>query len=126
MEAMFTDGDGKELGPDETVVPGDRFVVKWHIGTPEEGEYLEANDLDRIRYTFGDRIWITATMEDVGDGSVLVTMQQDHDRTDDENLRIMFGFKEGWSFYLANLKSILEGGKDLRDFDHDVEHMINY
>jgi hypothetical protein len=31
----------------------------------------------------------------------------------------------GWSFYLVNLKSILEGGPDLRNKNPDVKHVIN-
>ena len=126
MEAVMTDAEGRPLPPGQPARPGDRFRYVWHIGKPEVGEFLEANGTDRVRYTFGEAIEVTATMEDFGDGSVLVTLVQTQDRDDDMNLRIYMGFKEGWAFYLANLKSVLEGGLDLRDFAHETEHMINY
>jgi hypothetical protein len=31
----------------------------------------------------------------------------------------------GWTFYLANLKSILEGGLDLRNKNPEIQKMIN-
>lgn len=35
------------------------------------------------------------------------------------------GYKTGWTFYLANLKSILEGGIDLRNRNPDAGEMLN-
>ncbi len=126
MEAVLTDADGAEVPPGGTAVVGGGFKFTWHTGHTESGEYLEANGIDRLRYTFGEGIEVTVTLEDVGDGSVLVRLQQTQDRSPEENLRIMLGFKEGWAFYLTNLKSVLEGGLDLRDLTHDIEHRVNY
>ena len=126
MEAVLTDADGEALPPGEAAVAGGGFKYIWHTGHTESGEFLEANGVDRLRYTFGEGILVTMTLEDTEDGSVLVRLAQTHDRSDEENLRIMLGFKEGWAFYLTNLKSVLEGGLDLRDFTHDIEHRVNY
>ena len=35
------------------------------------------------------------------------------------------GCKTGWTFYLANLKSLLEGGIDLRNKDELLKDVIN-
>jgi hypothetical protein len=35
------------------------------------------------------------------------------------------GCKTGWTFYLANLKSLAEGGIDLRNKDENLKNMIN-
>ncbi len=126
MEALLRDKDGKELAPGTSVVPGGSFHFAWHTGHTEEGTYLEANDVDHLRYTFGKDIVVNVTMEPMEDGSVMVTIEQTQDRTDEENLRILLGFKEGWAFYLTNLKSVLEGGLDLRNYTHDIEHRLNY
>jgi uncharacterized protein YndB with AHSA1/START domain len=126
MEAALTDVDGSPVPPGGTAVEGGGFKYTWHTGHTESGEFLEANGLDRLRFTFGEGIVVTVTLEDADDGCVLVRMVQTQDRSDEENLKIMLGFKEGWAFYLTNLKSVLEGGLDLRDLVHDIEHRVNY
>ena len=43
----------------------------------------------------------------------------------DEKLRLYIGCGEGWTFYLANLKSMLEGGIDLRNKNDKIKGVIN-
>ena len=126
MEAALTAGDGTEVAPGEPAVQGTKFQLIWHTGHEEKGEFLEANGSDKLRDTFGEGIEVAFTLEEVEDGTTKVMLVQTQDRSDDENLKILLGFKEGWGFYLTNLKSVLEGGLDLRDFTHDVEHRVNY
>jgi len=126
MEAVLIDREGKELDPGAVAGRGDRFRLLWHTEHTEEGKYLEANGTDAIHYTFGEGVAVRISLEGMEDGSVMVTVEQTQDRSDEENLQMMLGFSVGWSFYLANLKSVLEGGLDLRNYTHDIEHRINY
>lgn len=126
MELVLINDQGNELDPGTAASTGDRFLSRWHTGHTEEGEYLEANGTDHLHYTFGEGIEVRVTLEAMEDGSTMVTLEQTQDRTDEENLAIMLGFKEGWAFYLANLKSVLEGGLDLRNYTHDIDHRVNY
>jgi hypothetical protein len=45
----------------------------------------------------------------------------------DENGKQIFhlGCKSGWTFYLANLKSIFEGGIDLRNRNTKLQDVLN-
>ena len=45
----------------------------------------------------------------------------------DEESKVNYhlGCMEGWTFYLANLKSILEGGIDLRNKNVNLTKVIN-
>ncbi len=126
MEASLIAADGTEVPTGEPAVPGTKFRFIWHTGHDEKGEFHEANGSDRLRYSFGEGIEVTITLEEVEDGSVKVKLVQTQDQSDEENLKILLGYKEGWGFYLTNLKSVLEGGLDLRDFTHDIEHRVNY
>ena len=46
--------------------------------------------------------------------------------TDDESKQgIRLGCHSGWSFYLVNLKSVYEGGLDLRNKDDALGVMVN-
>jgi len=126
MEAVITDAGGNERGPGAVAEAGDRFRFSWPTGHTEEGEFLEADGARRLRFTFGDAIQVSAGLEEAEGGDVMVTLEQTQDRSDEENLRILLGFKEGWAFYLTNLKSVLEGGLDLRSYHHPVEDRVNY
>ena len=126
MEAVLTDAGGAELPPGTAAVEGGGFKFIWHTGHTEKGEFLEANGSDRLRFTFGEAIVVAVTLEEAGDGTVAVVLKQTQDRSDEDNLKVLLGFKEGWAFYLTNLKSVLEGGMDLRDLAHDIEHRVNY
>ena len=44
---------------------------------------------------------------------------------DDENHGIYVDCSYGWAFYLGNLKSVLEGGIDLRNKNVDIKNVIN-
>ncbi len=126
MEAELLDGEGNGLEPGAHASAGDSFKLGWHMGHTDGGKFLEANGEDRLLYTFGEDIQVAVDLEAMEDGSVMVTLTQTQDRSDEENLRILLGYKEGWAFYLANLKSVLEGGLDLRNYTHDIEHRVNY
>ncbi len=56
----------------------------------------------------------------------MVELTQKNIPTDDESKQdIRLGCDSGWSFFLVNLKSIYEGGLDLRNKNADLKRMIN-
>ena len=127
FESTLVDPDGNEREPGATARQGDRFRSGWHTGLSGESEVLEVRPNEMVRFTMMDgAVEVEAALEQLEDGPVMVTMTQTQGGFDEENLRMLLGFKEGWAFYLANLKSVLEGGKDLRNFTHDIEHRLNY
>lgn len=65
------------------------------------------------------------TLEQV-DGWVRVALVQEQIPTDDESkFQFHIGCQMGWSFYLANLKSLYEGGIDLRYKKEKFTQVIN-
>ena len=60
------------------------------------------------------------------EGENLVELEQ-YDIPVDEKGKTNFhiGCMEGWVFYLANLKSIVEGGIDLRNKNEKLKKVIN-
>ncbi len=123
-EVVVTDTDGAELPGDRPGAPGDRYHFAWRSGVTEDSELLEANGRDLVRMSFGEGIEVIVRLEDAGD-STLVELVQENSRSPDENLAIMLGYGPGWAFYITNLKSVLEGGLDLRDVVHDTPDIIN-
>lgn len=126
FESVLLDPEGKEREPGAIARAGDSFRNGWHTGLSGEGLVLEVRPNEMVRFTMGEGVEVEATMEPIESGSVMVTLTQTHGLSDEENLAHMLGFKEGWAFYLANLKCVLEGGHDLRNFDLDIEQRLNY
>ena len=60
------------------------------------------------------------------DDYVIVELTQKNIPTDDNSKQhIRLGCHTGWSFYLVNLKSVYEGGLDLRNKETKLKVMMN-
>jgi len=44
---------------------------------------------------------------------------------EDSKVNLHMGCTKGWTFYLTNLKSILEGGIDLRNKNISLKNVVN-
>lgn len=112
----------------EPVEKGDTYKWRWHgwnDETTEEGKILDCNGKDFFKFSFGKAGNCTVTIKKE-EGQTIVELVQD-EITDDEQGRQYWhlGCKTGWTFYLANLKSLLEGGIDLRNRDENLKNVIN-
>ena len=110
----------------------DRYHFRWW-GWPDDmeefGEILQANGLNHFEFTF--------TANEMNDMKVQVRLskeaefvrvtlhQYDIPVTEKGKCYFHLGCTKGWTFYLSNLKSILEGGLDLRNKDENVKRVIN-
>jgi hypothetical protein len=112
----------------ENIQKGDRYTWLWHgydDDTVEHNDILEANGEDTLSFVFAGHCIVTITIG-VIDSEVILQLTQENIPTGDEGkVNIHVGCMEGWTFYLANLKSILEGGKDLRNRNTKIGKVIN-
>lgn len=120
--------DGKPRGNDEYVQKGDSYAWRWHGWSDEvteHGHILECNGKDYFKFSFGKAGNCAVTIKQES-GQNIVELVQD-EIPDDENGRQYYqlGCKTGWTFYLANLKSVLEGGIDLRNRDESLKNVVN-
>ncbi|MBK8494214.1 MAG: SRPBCC domain-containing protein [Ferruginibacter sp.] len=112
----------------EFVQPGDVYRWQW-FGWPddvtEEGTILDANGKDFLKFSFGKAGNCSVTIkEELGEN--IVELLQDSIPTDEFGMHNWhLGCKTGWTFYLANLKSMLEGGIDLRNKNESLQRVIN-
>jgi hypothetical protein len=124
--AEFTSPGSGPRDPHDNVQAGDTYLWKWFGfpgGSPEPGKIIEANGRDRVAFTFAKNCTVTISVLNV-DGENIVELKQAN-IPPDENLGIYFGCSSGWIFYMTNLKSILEGGIDLRNKDEKIPKVIN-
>ncbi|UCS94640.1 hypothetical protein KZP23_06400 [Echinicola marina] len=118
--AEFKDASGKIRTKKEPIHLLDTYKWLWH-GYPdtvmEEGEIIELNGKDHLKFSFGKAGIVSVTIHKDKDKSIIQLDQENipHYSTTKENYHV--GCKTGWTFYLVNLNSILQGGLDLRNKD---------
>jgi uncharacterized protein YndB with AHSA1/START domain len=109
---------GGTRGINELVQAGDHYKWLWH-GYPdyvtEEREILEANGKDTIRFTFSAGCPVTVKIIEQGERCLVELTQEEIPPENDPKSNLYVQCSIGWTFYLANLKSMLEGGVDLRN-----------
>jgi uncharacterized protein YndB with AHSA1/START domain len=106
----------------------DSYRWRWHgysDEVEEKGRVLEANGKDTIRFTFAGDCQVTITAVPRNDLTVVEITQENIPTDEQSKVNYYVGCSEGWAFYLANLKSLLEGGIDLRNRDATLAGVIN-
>jgi uncharacterized protein YndB with AHSA1/START domain len=110
----------------ERVKAGDSYTWRWHgyaDGAPETGKIVEANGHNTFSFTFADNCLVEVNI--LPEKSERIVQLTQKKIAPDEQLRLYIGCGEGWTFYLANLKSILEGGIDLRNKNDKIKGVIS-
>ena len=126
--AQYFAPDKKPRKENEFIQKGDHYTWMWHgydDETVEHNDILEANGDDTISFVFAGNCIVTITIGML-DAETIVQLTQENIPTGEESkVNIHIGCMEGWTFYLANLKSVLEGGIDLRNRNVNIGKVIN-
>ena len=124
-KAVYVDQLNNPIDKNANAFKGFSYTWNWYLydGT-ETAKVIEANGKDLLRFIFvGCNVDVKLYQQ--GD-SVIVELKQYNIPTDDESKKsIRLGCDSGWSFYLLNLKSIYEGGIDLRNKDAEFKGLVN-
>lgn len=127
-QAEFTKPGGVLRARNESNQAGDAYEWRWH-GYPddvvERREILKANGQDLLSFMFSGNCVVTVrVMEEAGE--TLCELVQENIQPDEQSrINYYYGCSLGWTFYLANLKSILEGGLDLRNKNMNLPNVVN-
>ena len=107
---------------------GDTYTWLWH-GHPddivEKGEVLLANDKDKLQFSFTAGGIVTVDIGQVLDENIVMLTQEKIPTDEKGKVNYHIGCMQGWTFYLANLKSFLEGGIDLRNKNLALGNLMN-
>ena len=127
-KAEFKNSAGQLRGAYEVVQEGDTYEWRWH-GWPDEvqerGKILFCNGRDNFQFTFGEAGNCSVTIKGEG-GQSIVELEQTKIPTNEKGMHhYHVGCKTGWTFHLTNLKSIFEGGRDLRNREENLKNVIN-
>lgn len=125
-EAQYTTVNGQHRALDEQIQSGDQYYWRWHQDLETQGEILEVQPNTRLCFTFGnkgdgsdEKVIVTVSFTEL-DNETMIELHQDNMPTsDDDKRRWYLGCNMGWSFFMTNLKALLEYGADLREYEAD-------
>lgn len=127
-KAEFTRPDGRLRDADSPVEKGDHYYWLWHgydDNAYERREVLEANGKDLFRFGFSGDCTVSVSAKTEAGETICELCQEGIPPVDDPGSSLYVLCGEGWTFYLANLKSFLEGGIDLRNKNVNIPNVIN-
>ena len=117
-KAEFCTIAGRQREPQEFIKKEDTYSWYWHGYTDETVEYgqvLENNGADLIKFTFSGDSIVTVDIQNKFGVTIIELTQENIPIENDPEKNLYVQCQIGWTFYLANLKSVIEGGKDLRN-----------
>ena len=126
-KAIFT-SNGVEKNAGDAIAEGDDYVWRWHgynDDVTEKGKIIAANGTDMLQFSFTGNCVVTIKAFEENGETIAELTQENIPLEDDPMKNLYVGCGEGWTFYLANLKSILEGGIDLRNKNVNIQRVVN-
>ena len=126
-KAEFMKPDNSLRERNSGVEASDEYTFMWwgYKGDEEKGRIISANGKDMFQFSFAGECVVTVTLKMI-EGACMVELVQENIPTDEKSkANFHVGCSQGWTFYFANIKSILEGGKDLRNKNEKLIQVIN-
>jgi uncharacterized protein YndB with AHSA1/START domain len=126
--AQFTNMDGTVRPKSQAIQAGDQYKWRWfgYDDSAEElNEILSVNGWDEIKFKFSGGCLVTVSIRQEEGETICELLQQMPMEDVKEQQSFFIECGKGWTFYLANLKSILEGGIDLRNKNPKIQQVIN-
>ncbi len=116
--AEFKTRSGEIRKKEEKFQPGDQYRWQW-FGWPESveehGEILKPQDDEFLRFIFGKSGTVSVKVVTENNQTIIRLIQENIPVDEHSKMNFYVGCKTGWTFYMLNLKSILQGGPDLRN-----------
>lgn len=121
-EANFYTIGKRQRDEDELIAKEDTYEWFWFgYDGSERGMILETNEIDLFKFSFSGRSIVTVNLKSANGLTLVELIQENIPQDDDLDSNLYVQCQIGWTFYLANLKSIVEGGVDLRNKRDDVK-----
>jgi len=124
-KAAFYDSNGIARPRDAKIAKGDSYIWKWHVADDiEKGEILAMNESNALSFSFGV-CHVFVSLTELAKETIVEIEQSNIPLDEASIVSLHLGCMQGWTFYLANLKSMLEGGIDLRNKNEKIKNVIS-
>jgi hypothetical protein len=126
--AQFTKADGTPRPRNSLTEKGDSYKWLWFgydDTITEEREITEANGRDQLQFFFSGGCIVTISIKQEQGETICELVQQMPMDDIKEQQHFFIECGKGWDFYLTNLKSVLEGGLDLRNKNVNLKNLVN-
>ncbi len=102
---------------DQRCEVNDRYRWEWYYNGGIVGEHwiLEMRPPTKLTFGFGDRMKVEIILRKQGSLCEVGLRQSDIPTSALAKQNLHMGCRAGWTFFLTNLKSVAEGGIDLRE-----------
>lgn len=112
---------------DERCCANDRYQWEWYYGGGIIGEewILECRPPTRLIFGFGDRMEVAIRLRKLGKSCEVSLRQYNIPDSPSGRHNLHMGCRVAWAFFLTNLKSVAEGGLDLRETDRARTRQLN-
>lgn len=116
------DADGQELPGDAEFAPGGRYQWRWRHDFEGEGSIHTVEPMTKIGFSFGESMKVSVSLTETDDGVHVHLRQWDIPDSDDGRVWGHLNCRSCWIFFMTNLTSVLETGRDLR---HDNPAVVS-
>jgi uncharacterized protein YndB with AHSA1/START domain len=126
-EAPAQDPKGKAKKGSDEMVKGDTYTWAWHGFSDEvklQGRVLESNGKDKFSFSFSMDCPVTISIYQEHGQTIVELVEQNIPTEQGQIFTHYLSNTTGWTFYLTNLKSVLEGGLDMRNYNVDLKNVI--
>ncbi|HXB95057.1 MAG TPA: SRPBCC domain-containing protein [Puia sp.] len=111
---------------DERIRPGEAYEWLWH-GYPDNVAVkgsVTAVDGSVFAFTFSMGSLVSISTYRECDETIVELVESGLPTDEETMMKHYVGDSKGWIFYLVNLKSVLEGGLDLRNRKEELKNVI--
>ena len=116
----------ENIPKDQYAEAGMTYAWSWYLwDAVENGKVIIANGKDHFQFTFAGDCIVDVRLKEFKEHVIVAITQSNISEDDKSKVDIRLGCDKGWSFYLVNLKSIYEGGLDLRNKNAEIKGMLN-
>lgn len=115
--ARHTAPDGTARAADEQVQSGDHYHWEYVHDFEHGGTFERVEPGRLVRFTFGTMM-VDISFRDVDEATEVDLHQTNCATEDPERAWQHLNCRSCWIYFMTNLRSVLAGGPDIRDFDH--------
>lgn len=128
-QVVFSADNGVVRAGDELIKEKDQYKMYFNCypdSVTEDGKVLKANDKNLFSFTFSKGCPVTISIYPEHEETIVELVESNLPTDETTIKRYYIGDSKGWIFYLTNLKSVLEGGLDLRNKNEAISDVITH